>query len=631
MQASQITFAQLIVGESSALFHFHVPKYQREYTWGKSQWEQLLLDIEDHHLGYFMGSIICVQDNTTATPGAEIIYEVVDGQQRLTTLSILLAAIYTKLDTFIKDQKFADEHEYDDIKSSISSIRHKLLKRKTALLSGETGYVQSGSHYYFLRVQPSTQNANLADYLTLLQDIGVFTAGSHQRPPNYGNRLFSRAYKFFGERLPDTYGEITEFLNKINQLQFVTITVSNQADAFALFESLNNRGVPLSAIDIIKNKLLSTLDHQHHIQIDDAYDRWQTVIHALPEADEQERFLRHFYHAFKHLPDFGVESAPRAYRSQMIRIYETLINRDALKLLQNFEELAPLYGKIIHSDIDGPIRKHLLDLNRANGAPVYAMMLYLFTQQRYLREPDFLSNAIKLLVSWVVRRNVTDKPPTRQLDQIFMDLVAACANKINTEGGISFDWFAHTCMHILRPVSRNEFADALRSPLYRLNSGMTRYLLIQIEEQFANKQYNPDLWVRDNYNKFVWTVEHVLPQAENLPNHWVAMIAGGDRHGASIIQAEYVHTLGNLTMSGYNSDLATSPLHDKQTKIQKSFLGHSLTIGYRNGLALNNLKFPVGTQHVDLATITTWNKDTIQARTETIVSMLLDINRLPHD
>ena len=74
MQASQITFAQLIVGESSALFHFHVPKYQREYTWGKSQWEQLLLDIEDHHMGYFMGSIICVQDNTTATPGAEIIY-----------------------------------------------------------------------------------------------------------------------------------------------------------------------------------------------------------------------------------------------------------------------------------------------------------------------------------------------------------------------------------------------------------------------------------------------------------------------------------------------------------------------------------------------------------------------------
>lgn len=631
MQASQITFAQLIVGESSALFHFHVPKYQREYTWGKAQWEQLLLDIEDHHMGYFMGSIICVQDNTTATPGAEIIYEVVDGQQRLTTLSILLAAIYSKLQTLIKDHQFTDEQEHDDIKSSISSIRHKLLKRKAALLSGETGYIQSGSHYYFLRVQPSTQNSNLADYLTLLQEIGAFTAGSHQRPPNYGNRLFSRAYKFFGERLPNTYAEITEFLNKINQLLFVTITVSNQADAFALFESLNNRGVPLSAIDIIKNKLLSTLEHQHRINIDDAYDRWQTVINALPEADEQERFLRHFYHAFKHIPHFSVENAPRAYRSQMIRIYESLIHRDALTLLQHFEQLAPLYGQIIRSEIDGPMRKHLIDLHRVNSVPVYVMVLFLFTHQKYLREPDFLSRALQLLTRWAVRRNVTDKPPTRQLDQIFMDFVSICAARISNDGGISFDWFAHECMHILRPVSQHEFAEALRSPLYRINSGMTRYLLIQIEEQFTTKQYNPDLWVRDNYNKFVWTVEHVLPQAENLPTHWVDMIASGDRYHASMIQSEYVHTLGNLTMSGYNSDLATSPLHAKQTKIQKSFLGHSLTIGYQNGLALNNLDFPVGTQRFNLASISTWNKDTIQARTDTLVAMLLDINRLPHD
>ena len=631
MQASQITFAQLIVGESSALFHFHVPKYQREYTWGKPQWEQLLLDIEDHHMGYFMGSIICVHDNAPATPGAEIIYEVVDGQQRLTTLSILLAAIYSKLQALIKEHQFTDEQEQDDIKSSMSSIRHKLLKRKNSLLSGETGYIQLGSNYYFLRVQPSTQNHNLADYLTLLQDIGVFTASNQQRPPNYGNRLFSRAYKFFSERLPNTHHEIIEFLNKINQLLFVTITVSNQADAFALFESLNNRGVPLSAIDIIKNKLLSTLDRYHHINIDDAYDRWQTVINALPEADEQERFLRHFYHTFKHLPDFAVDNAPRAYRSQMIRIYETLINRDAIKLFQHFEQLAPIYGKLIHSDVDEPLRKHLLELNRVNGVPVYVIVLFLFTHHQYLREPDFLNRAIQLLVRWAVRRNVTDKPPTRQLDQMCMDFVAVCAKKITNEGQISFDWFAYECMKILRPASRSEFAEALYSPLYRINSAITRYLLIQIEEHFTTKQYTPDLWIRDNYNKFVWTVEHVLPQSENLPKHWVDMIAASDKTVAESVQAEYVHTLGNLTMSGYNSDLATLPLHSKQTKAQKSFLGHTLTIGYQNGLALNNLEFTVGSDQFNLAFTPTWNAEKIKARTETIVAMLLDINRLPND
>lgn len=160
---------------------------------------------------------------------------------------------------------------------------------------------------------------------------------------------------------------------------------------------------------------------------------------------------------------------------------------------------------------------------------------------------------------------------------------------------------------------------------------MTRYMLIQIEEQFTNKQYNPDLWIRDSYNKFVWTVEHVLPQADNLPQHWIDMIAAGDAKKAGQIQSELVHTLGNLTMSGYNADLATSSLLQKQTKVQKSFLGHLLTIGYQNGLAMNNLSFAYSDSTANLANVATWNEQTIKDRTEVMVNMLLEINRLPTD
>src|SRR3990172_6205773 len=96
MKPSEITFSSLI-GIEGIQWHYHVPRFQREYVWGKYNWSKLLEDIYDNDPGHYMGSIICVHDADELTPGSELIYEVVDGQQRLTTLSLLLAAIYEKL------------------------------------------------------------------------------------------------------------------------------------------------------------------------------------------------------------------------------------------------------------------------------------------------------------------------------------------------------------------------------------------------------------------------------------------------------------------------------------------------------------------------------------------------------
>ena len=93
MQAHSMAFSKVINSDQGAREHFHVPKYQREYAWGRKEWEQLLLDIEENDLGYFMGSLICVNDSADPAPGDELIYEVVDGQQRLTTIVILLECI----------------------------------------------------------------------------------------------------------------------------------------------------------------------------------------------------------------------------------------------------------------------------------------------------------------------------------------------------------------------------------------------------------------------------------------------------------------------------------------------------------------------------------------------------------
>lgn len=630
MQAHDMPFTKLINVDQGAREHFHVPKYQREYTWKKWQWEQLLNDIEDNDPGYFMGSIICVNDMQSISAGDELIFEVVDGQQRLTTLSLLLATIYAKLNAAMATYDPVDEQDKEEARSCITNIRAKLVKRKKDAKQGESGAFKVGKNVYFLRVQPSAQNHNMADYLYLLSEAGLIE--SQPKQPYCGNRLLGRAYAYFEEKISADVTDLLKLMERINQLMFVQITVGSQADAFTLFESLNNRGVPLSAMDIIKNKMLAQMEKKHAVDIDESFERWQGLIEAIPDANDQERFLRQFYNTFKHRKEIKVDKVTRATRSLIIRVYETLINRDASMLFEELTKGATTYGKLLRSEF-GPnaVTTSLTELDRVSSAPAYLVLLYLFSLDvKHLENPKFLEQVVDLLARYFIRRNVTDKPPTRQIDQALIDLVESCAKQIETGKKLGFDWFVDELMKYARPASLEEFKDALGGHIYDSNSAMARYVLIQIDQMHHSREYKPDLWARDDKGRFVWTVEHVLPQAEKLPDHWVKMIAEGDRQKAADLQDNWVHRLGNLTLSGYNSDLATAAFEKKQ-KLSKdrSFLGHKINIGYQNGLFLNSLAFKTNVGECSLADAPRWDAEMIKARTKLLVDMVTNANLLP--
>jgi uncharacterized protein with ParB-like and HNH nuclease domain len=139
-------------------------------------------------------------------------------------------------------------------------------------------------------------------------------------------------------------------LDKLNTATLVKIDVASHADAFTLFETLNNRGEPLSAIDLIKNKLLGTLQRaggEHTIEED--FERWNRVLTNLTDDYQvQERFLRQFYNAFKHEADIGVPRIPKALRSNVIRVYEELIDRDVERIFSRLEEASAIYAKNIN-------------------------------------------------------------------------------------------------------------------------------------------------------------------------------------------------------------------------------------------------------------------------------------------
>jgi uncharacterized protein with ParB-like and HNH nuclease domain len=342
---------------------YAIPRYQREYTWSTAQWESLFDDVEENDPGYFLGSIICINQSTDSLAVQRL--EVVDGQQRLTTLSLLFAALYNALKTH---ESNLDEDQRGELLN---------LKRKLVLKKGDDQ----------LRVIPQIQNNNQNDYRAVLSDIGVI--GQVDTPAYAGNRKIYRAYRYFQGRIQDVLADqrnpvesIMAFLEKVSQACVVKIEVASHADAYTLFESLNNRGMPLTAIDLIKNKLLARLETTDSGKVDHYFDVWNKLLGYLgDDYSIQERFFRHYYNAFKDPLNEPFRKAedkkkdplgPVATRSNLIQIYEKLINQDAKHHLQDIRAAGQLYALMLSRNTDEvwvSLDKPLKDLDRIQGAP----------------------------------------------------------------------------------------------------------------------------------------------------------------------------------------------------------------------------------------------------------------------
>lgn len=632
MNATDPTLANILQIQGN-LEHYHVPKYQREYTWGRNEWEQLLVDIEENDIGYFMGSIICIDDNNELGPGESRIFEVVDGQQRLTTLSIVLMSIYYRLLELEESLSSEDEEEKDDYRLLLSNIRKQLVYKKSTINKTESGYFQDKSNktkYCFLRVRPSTQNSNLSDYLQILNELELIKGDFKSK--FCGVRRLYKAYNYFYDNLPDDYEGIKEILHKINSLKFIHISVTSSSDAFVLFESLNNRGVPLSAMDIIKNKMLAHLEKHHNMDIDDAYDEWQRLLKYLPEYKDQERFLRQYYNAFKVYPEIKIEKFTRATKSSLIKIYEQFIKTNAKDTIKRLLEKAEIYNSFIEPNSNGlpeERKKYLLDLGRIGSAPSYLFLLYLcsLSTENIENKESVIDEVLQFFIKYYIRRNITDFPNTRDLDTINMDVIEKCDKHLKEGNKLKSQFVIEAFLNGKeKPSLLKDLKNGLEDNLFYYNSGMARFVLSKLDEISHSREYKPDLWARNEKGLLVWTVEHIFPQGENIPKCWADMIADGDCKKAEEIHENWVHCLGNLTLSGYNSKLSNASFDDKQNLHEnKKFLGHKINIGYKNGLSLNNLSFSVDDEETSLAKIDKWTKTSIEERNIAMVDILLKI------
>ncbi|AXJ10227.1 DUF262 domain-containing protein [Arthrobacter sp. PM3] len=583
--ANQYPVHTLFSHEGNILYR--IPPYQREYSWYKSHWEDLFDDLIEAEGAHFLGTIITL-DQTTDTLEGNILH-VIDGQQRLTTLTLLLAAVYSVL-----KEHFAELD--DDTRTDLTNLG-RLLVRK----SDEQP-----------RVTPQKQGHNLGDYRKVLQEAGLPILGEWK--PYYRSRRIAKCYGYFRSaivKLAETDEiAVTEAALRVHEAALraviVKIEVASHADAFVLFESLNNRGMPLSPVDLIKNHLLAESEKRQVMNVDEAFKHWNEVLTSLGDSyATHERFLRHYYNAFKaELPD--VLNASVATKSNLIRIYETLLGYDLKQIIDALVESSKIYGRVncvVELDQPTSLDRAFQRLMRAQGAPSYVLLMWLMSKQSELKlSNDHLESVAHLLTSFFVRRNLTGYPPTYVLAKLFM-------TSIITVGEARGDEVLAVVKELLNAASATdeEFRARLVGRIYQENTDVARFVLATLAEDAMTKETKVDLWLQEK-NHFVWTIEHILPQGENLPLAWQQMLGGEGVAGE--VQEEHRHRLGNLTITAYNSNLGNKSFLEKRDR--KDPKGRY--IGYRNGLSLN----------AELAARDSWTANDIEERTQVLADKAVE-------
>lgn len=520
----------------------------------------------------------------------------------MTTISMLLAAIYETLNAAREKEEFDDGEKF-----ALDSLRRMLALQKAPKIRKQAEP----------RLTLQTRGTNHEDYLHILGLVGALPA--HPTEKWAGNRQIKRAFRYFLaaiEKRAEADGETVKdfafhLLNQVKNANVVKIEVDSHSDAFTLFESLNNRGMDLTPIDLIKNKLMGAADRSKELDIDEAYEQWNGWLTQLGEEySTQDQFFRYFYNAMRDELDIAVPGIPVATRSSLVRIYEKLIDKDTQALMDMVSAGAAAYARLVHPqerEQNENLRRSFLRLRRAQGLPGHVLLLFLLMQQQDLEiEDQELVDITDLLTSFFVRRNLTGTPPTYALVRLFMALVKELRENPDADR-ISL------VRKRLAEVSASdeEFMAILTGAMYDVNTDLTRFVLATLAENAMTRENYQDLWKRKGTASrptYVWSIEHVLPQTPNLGTEWVEMLGG--KQAAAEAQEKYMHHLGNLTLTAYNPSLGKRGFFEKRDHVDSK----GRATGYRNGLSLNS----------DLRDRETWNSASIEDRTQRLAREVLE-------
>jgi len=483
---------------------FYVPVYQRRYAWGEDQWKNLWDDVNDlaEDDSHFIGSVVVIREGAVVRGFNEM--ELVDGQQRLATISILLCAL---------------RDSYSDRGDQVQAERVRRLYLHSESLSGEMRKLT----------------------------LGKFDDDAYQNlllgRPAAGHKV-TEAYEFFKDKIqtePDLGKVSYRFTNGI---KLVIIYTESHQDAFKLFETLNDRGLELSAVDLIKNRMLNTAANRPGGSTDFMVEAWEDISEKLDGLDNI-RFFRQFLLA---------NYTGKVTQSALYEKYKTLISngQDLDDFVSRLGDAAGFYNDIHHYSSEDPaLNFKLEDLINLKATTSFTLLLRVLADG--WPAPKILS-VIPAIEAFSLRRAICGWSTT-DMDTIY--------NQIS-----NLPVAEREPKQICEMLSKNMPDDRLFRENFRTNrfrqDTQTKYVLEQFEYR---RQNTGEMRIAD---RRAVHIEHIMPQTisgKKQGGDWATYLGpDAERHD------EYFQLVGNLTLLGaeLNVPASNNPFLAKKGFYQRS-------------------------------------------------------------
>lgn len=493
---------------------FIIPIYQRTYSWEEPEcrqlWDDILRSGTDKAISaHFVGSIVYIEESLYQVTNQSPLL-VIDGQQRLTTVTLLIEALARQLGgnepvNGFSARKLRNRYLCDPDEDGEAA--HKLLLTRT-------------------------------DKETLLAIIG-------QKPiPAEQSLRLMENFAFFKEQVKALGDNLEALCKGLDKLIMVDIALTRDHDNPQLiFESMNSTGRELSQADLIRNFILMGLEPHHQEQLYNDY--WR----RMETAFGQEAYSKHFDGFMRHYLTLKTGKIPQVRKVyEAFKVYARSPQvHDIDTIVADVQTFANYYcAMALGKEKDPVLAVVFADLRELNVDVAYPFLLELYDDYTNgLLPVEELEKAVRLVESYVFRRAVCGIP-TNSLNKTFSTFGQA----------LKKDRYLESIQ-----------AQFLLQPSYRRFPGdeeFHRELVVRDLYNFPRRNYwlrrleNHDRKERVHINEY--TIEHIMPQNDKLSQEWRDSLGEDWKQ----VHEKWLHTLGNLTLTGYNSEYSDRPFKDKR-------------------------------------------------------------------
>jgi uncharacterized protein with ParB-like and HNH nuclease domain len=475
---------------------YNVPRFQRSYSWEESNWEDLWLDIlslkNNEESVHYLGTIVLqTKDNKNFT--------IIDGQQRIVTLSILILACLKLLDNLIERGIEPDKNK----------------ERKEIYINQYIGFKDPKSLTYKSKITLNNTDKDLFNsYLIQLK----FPLNTSKLPES--NKLMIKAFQYFQEKLKsisiDKDGEsIVDFIETVisNRLFFIQIVVDDSLSAYTVFETLNARGVELTATDLLKNYLFSLLDNE--IDINNIQPRWDKIVNTVSYRNFPT-FLRYYLNSQQNLV-----RGERLFKE----IKGKISNREnVLKIMDDLERYSDVYVAFDDPDnelwLENKNVKQILSELKLFNVQLHKSLLLAV----YFNLNNYFEDVLRIVRALTFRYNVIAKLNPNDLERVYnKTAIKVHKGEIKTPKDIQNEL---QNVYVNDEAFKNSFSVCLFDTRKTKEKKLVRYILLSLENQLYNKDYH--LFETNA------SIEHIFP--ENYFNE------------EEKLDENMIYRLGNLTL-----------------------------------------------------------------------------------